>query len=549
MIKKILTVGGYTLLSRLTGFMRDIMLAAILGAGPTADAFFVAFRLPNHFRAIFAEGAFNAAFIPAYARVRTQEGKRAADQFGDRIFTLLFASQVVLLALALLFTPQVIALLAPGFSREPHQFALAVSLTRITFPYLLLITLVTLWSGILNALHRFAAAAAAPILLNLTMMATLACAAFFPGAGYAAAWGVLISGVLQAALVGGDTFYAGVMTFFRALRLDSDVRRFFKALIPATVGSAGTQLALFADTIIASFLSAGAISALYYADRIDQLPIGVIGIAVGTVLVPEMTHRLAAGDEAGARSAQNRAIEFALLLAIPCVVGFLVAPGLIMRALFMRGAFNAADAHAAAMTLMAYTIGLIPFVLIRSVVAPFYARGDTATPVKAALIGTAINIVFKIMLMVPLAQVGLALATSIGAWINFILVLFFAHRARVIAADGELKASLVKLAAAGAALTLALLIADPLVTRLLSSWSRFRNESELALLALLGGLVYGGLVLVLFGRRWVSLMKRSAGDCRIRADFIRRADRGSRSGAGSGPGPIVMQREQETPCV
>jgi len=241
MIKKILTVGGYTLLSRLTGFMRDIMLAAILGAGPTADAFFVAFRLPNHFRAIFAEGAFNAAFIPAYARVRTQEGKRAADQFGDRIFTLLFASQVVLLALALLFTPQVIELLAPGFSREPHQFALAVSLTRITFPYLLLITLVTLWSGILNALHRFATAAAAPILLNLTMMATLACAAFFPGAGYAAAWGVLISGVLQAALVGGDTFYAGVMTFFRTLRLDSDVRRFFKALIPATVGSAGTQ--------------------------------------------------------------------------------------------------------------------------------------------------------------------------------------------------------------------------------------------------------------------------------------------------------------------
>ncbi len=510
MLKKILTVGGYTLLSRLTGFMRDIMLAAILGAGPTADAFFVAFRLPNHFRAIFAEGAFNAAFIPAYARIRTQEGERAAAEFGDRIFTLLFASQVVLLALALLFTPQVIELLAPGFSREPHQFALAVSLTRITFPYLLLITLVTLWGGILNALHRFATAAAAPILLNLTMMATLACAAFFPGAGYAAAWGVLISGVLQAALVGGDTFCAGVMTFFRALRLDSDVRRFFSALIPATVGSAGTQLALFADTIIASFLSAGAISALYYADRIDQLPIGVIGIAVGTVLVPEMTHRLAAGDDAGARSAQNRAIEFALLLAIPCVVGFLVVPELIMRALFMRGAFTAADAHAAAMTLMAYTIGLVPFVLIRSVVAPFYARGDTATPVKAALIGTAINIAFKVVLMTSLAQVGLALATSIGAWINFILVLIFAHRARVIAADAALKSSLVKLAAAGAALALVLLIADPLVTRLLSSWSRFRNESELALLALLGGVVYGGLVLALFGRRWVLLMKRSA---------------------------------------
>jgi putative peptidoglycan lipid II flippase len=510
MIEKILTVGGYTLVSRLTGFIRDIMLAAIIGAGPVADAFFVAFRLPNHFRAIFAEGAFNAAFVPAYARIRTQGGAAAASRFGDRIFTLLLASQIVLLALALIFTPQVIDLLAPGFSREPQQFALAVSLTRITFPYLLLITLVTLWSGILNALHRFAAAAAAPILLNVAMMATLAMAWWFPSAGHAAAWGVLISGVLQVALVGGATFYAGVMTSFRALRWDDDVRRFFKALLPATIGSAGTQLALFADTIIASFLSAGAISALYYADRIDQLPIGVIGIAVGTVLVPEMTHRLAAGDHAGARSAQNRAIEFALLLAVPCVVAFLVVPGLIMRALFMRGAFTAGDAHAAAMTLMAYTIGLVPFVLIRSVVAPFLARGDTATPVKAALIGTAVNVAFKVALMFPLAQVGLALATSIGAWINFILVLFFAVRAHVIVVDAELKASLIKLAGAGVALAAVLLIADPVVTALLSSWSRFRNESELLLLALIGGLVYGGLALVLFGRRWLSLMRRSA---------------------------------------
>ena len=508
MLNKILTVGGYTLLSRLTGFLRDIMLAAILGAGPAADAFFVAFRLPNHFRAIFAEGAFNAAFIPAYARVRTQEGPEAARAFSDRIFTLLVETQVVLLIVALLFTPQVIELLAPGFSREPRQFALAVSLSRITFPYLLLITLVTLWGGMLNALHRFAVAAAAPILLNVAMMATLALAFYFPGPGYAAAWGVLISGVLQAILVGGDTVKCGVMTWFRALRFNEDVRRFFKALLPATVGSAGTQLALFADTIIASFLSTGAISALYYADRIDQLPIGVIGIAVGTVLLPEMTRRLASGDDAGARSAQNRAIEFALLLGIPCVVAFLIMPEIIMRGLFMRGRFTAADAHVAATTLMAYTIGLVPFVLIRSVVAPFLARGDTATPVKAALTGTAVNIVLKIMLMGPLAQVGLALATSIGAWINFLLVLWLAGRAGFIAADRDLKASLGRLAAAGIAMAVLLAVAVPLVTRLLSSLSRFRNESELLTLTLVGGAVYGVLVLVLFGRRWAALLRR-----------------------------------------
>jgi len=406
------------------------------------------------------------------------------------------------------FTPQVIEVLAPGFSREPQQFALAVSLTRITFPYLLLITLVTLWSGILNALHRFAAASAAPILLNLAMMATLALAFYFPGAGYAAAWGVLISGVLQALLVGGDTAKSGVMTSFRALRLDDDVRRFFKALLPATIGSAGTQLALFADTIIASFLSAGAISALYYADRIDQLPIGVIGIAVGTVLLPEMTRRLATGDEAGARSAQNRAIEFALLLGVPCIVAFLVVPDLIMRGLFVRGKFTAGDAHAAALTLMAYTIGLIPFVLIRSVVAPFLARGDTATPVKAALTGTAVNIVFKVVLMGPLAQVGLALATSIGAWINFVLVLWLAARAGFIAVDAELKASLGKLALAGLALAVVLFAAAPMLNALLSALPRFRNETQLLAVALLGAIVYGALVLFLFGRRWLLLLRR-----------------------------------------
>jgi putative peptidoglycan lipid II flippase len=508
MIERILTVGGFTLLSRLTGFARDIMLAAFLGAGPVADAFFVAFRLPNHFRAIFAEGAFNAAFIPAYARIRTQGGADAAKLFGDRIFTLLLATQIVLLALALVFTPQAIELLAPGFSHDPQQFALAVNLTRITFPYLLLITLVTLWSGILNALHRFAAAAAAPILLNFSMMATLAFAAFFGGAAYAAAWGVLISGLLQALLVGGDTLRAGFMTSFHALRWDDDVRRFFKALVPATIGSAGTQLALFADTIIASFLSAGALSALYYADRIDQLPIGVIGIAVGTVLVPEMTQRIAAGDESGARSAQNRAIEFALLLAIPCVIAFLIVPDVIMRGLFERGRFTAGDAHVAALTLMAYTVGLVPFVLIRSVVAPFLARGDTLTPMKAALAGTAVNILCKVALMGSLAQVGLALATSIGAWVNFVLVLAFAARAGLIASDATLKSSLAKLAVAAFAFALLLYVGAPFVAALFSSLSRFRAEAELIALALLGSFFYGALVLALFGRRWLSMLRR-----------------------------------------
>src|SRR4030081_652761 len=332
MLGRILTVGGYTLFSRLTGFARDIMLAAILGAGPVADAFFVALRLPNHFRAIFAEGAFNAAFVPAYAHVHGERGEASAKLFADRIFTLLFVSQLVLLIIAWLFMPQAMSILAPGFTEDAEQRRLAIELTRITFPYLLLITLVTLYGGMLNVMHRFASAAAAPIFLNISMMATLALAAFFPTAGHAAAWGVLISGFLQYFLLAGDLALHCGLPRFAPLKLDDDVRSFFRALGPATLGSMGTQVALFADTIIATFLPAGALSALYYADRLNQLPIGVIGIAVGTVLLPEMSRRLAAGDEAGSRHAQSRAIELALLLSIPCVAAFLIVPDLIMRA-------------------------------------------------------------------------------------------------------------------------------------------------------------------------------------------------------------------------
>src|SRR6202140_500969 len=245
MIERILRVGGLTLLSRVTGFVRDIILTAVLGARPVADAFFVALRLPNHFRAIFAECAFNAAFVPAYARIREQGGAERAGLFADRVFTLLLARQIVLLAVALFFTPAVIDVLAPGFAHDPQRYALAVDLTRITFPYLLLVTLVTLYAGILNALQRFAAAAAAPILLNLSLVVALALAAFFPTAGHAAAWGVLVAGILEFLLVAGDAARSGAWAALRWPQLDADVRKFFRALGPATVGSAGVQLALF----------------------------------------------------------------------------------------------------------------------------------------------------------------------------------------------------------------------------------------------------------------------------------------------------------------
>jgi putative peptidoglycan lipid II flippase len=507
MLGRIFTVGGYTLLSRLTGFARDIMLAAILGAGPVADAFFVAFRLPNHFRAIFAEGAFNAAFVPAYAHVHGGKGEEAAKLFSDRIFTLLFFSQVILLIVAWVFMPQAMSLLAPGFSHDAGQRDLAIDLTRITFPYLLLITLVTLYGGMLNVMHRFASAAAASIFLNLAMMMTLAVAAFFPTAGHAAAWGVLISGFLQYFLLAGDLARHGGLPRFAPLRLDEDIRAFFGALGPATLGSMGTQVAMFADTIIATFLPAGALSALYYADRLNQLPIGVIGIAIGTVLLPEMSRRITAGDQAGAMDQQRRAFDFTLLFAVPFVAAFLAVPDAITRALFARGAFTRGDAAAAGATLAAYAVGLIPFVLIRSAVATFYARKDTATPVKASLTGIAVNVALKLLLMGSFAQIGLALATAIGAWVNLLLVLAFAVRAGFLELNRPLGQSLLKFAISGAILAGALWLAarysEPHVATL-----RFHNEITLLLLIGVTVVLYAALILGLFGPRWLrSLVK------------------------------------------
>ena len=285
---------------------------------------------------------------------------------------------------------------------------------------------------------------------------------------------------------------------------------FLKRFWPATIGSAGTQIALFADTIIASFLATGALSALYYADRLNQLPIGVIGIAAGTVLLPEMARRITAGDEAGASHSQNRAIELTLLLSVPCLVAFVIVPDLIMLAMFGRGAFTAVDAHAAALTLMAYAIGLLPFVLMRSITAAFLSRGDTATPVKALFAGVAVNVALKILLMDTYAQVGLALGTSAGAWVNVGLLLWFSSRRNFLNIDARLRRSSVKFAVAGAILGAALLVLGRPLQALSAGWP-LRNELTLLALAVIGAIIYGIAIGLLFRNEWRDLMRRSTG--------------------------------------
>jgi putative peptidoglycan lipid II flippase len=495
MFKKILSVGGWTLLSRLTGFVRDVVIAAVMGVGPIADAFFIAFRIPNHFRAIFGEGAFNNAFLPTYAQVLEAEGEKSAQSFASRITTLMLIVQIALLIVAFLAMPSIVRLLAPGFADDPAKFDLAVSLTRITFPYLLLITVVTIYSAILNAHDRFWAAAAAPVLLNVAMIAALAVAFLFPNAGYAAAWGVTVAGCLELFLVWLSARRLNVSPGLEKPRGDAAMKRFFKALGPAVIGSAGVQLAIFADTIIASFLPTGAVSSLYYADRLYQLPLGVIGIAAGTVLLPEMSRRIAAGDEASAYAAQNRTIGLTLALAAPFFVAFLVMPDLIMAALFQRGAFDSQAAQRAGAVLAAYGLGLPAAVLIRSAVSSFYARSDTTTPLIASLTAVGVNIVVKIMLMGTYGVVGLALGTAIGVWVNLILLFVLAYRRGWTAPNRALGKTGLVVAVASLLLAAFAWFAPAPVASWTAYLPMWRNEIMLGILGAVGAMIYGVVLL------------------------------------------------------
>ena len=512
MFRKIASVGSWTMVSRITGFVRDIVMAAIMGVGPIADAFVIALRLPNHFRTIFGEGAFNAAFIPTYAQTREKSGVEAGRLFADRIWTLTLVIQIALLALALAAMPWLVGLLAPGVVSDPERYDLTITLTRITFPYLLFVTLVTLLSALLNAHDRFAAAAAAPILLNLSLIAGLSLAFLFPTAGHAAAWGVAVAGVLELLLVWADARRNGLAPKLAIPRFDKAMVHFFKTFGPAVIGSAGVQIAMFADTIIASLMPVGAVSALYYADRLYQLPVGVIGIAAGTVLLPEMSRRIAEGDEAGAHRSQNRAASIILAIALPCMVAFVLIPDLIMLALFGRGAFTAQDAALAGSILAAYAIALPAVVLIRSALASFYARSDTVTPLKISLAAVAVNIAFKLVLTGPFGVVGLALATAIGAWVNLGLLLIVARRRGWSAPDAYLGKVLA--AALAGCVLLAAFVAfarTPLADIVTALPGAMLAEAQLAILAIGGGLLYGITVLAILHGLGIRLRRPRAG--------------------------------------
>ena len=435
MLKRLASVGGFTLLSRITGFARDTLLAWTLGGGVLLDAFTVAFLFPNYFRAIFGEGTLNPAFLPRYAALHAKGEHKKAAAFADAVFSWQLAAQVILLVLATVFMPWLVRFLAPGYANNPREFALTVQLARITFPYLILTLVAVQLSAMLNSIEKFWAAAAWSNFQNLAMIGTLILWRWFPNAAYAAAWGVLIGGILQLIFILWAGAREGLWLKITWPRWTPEIREFFIAFGAVTFGAASVVVAPFIDNIIASLLPVGSRGALYLADRINQFPLGVLGIAVGTVLLPEMSARLAKGDQAGSASAQNRSAATSLLLTLPFAAVFLTIPGTIMRAVFAHGAFDAAAASLAASALAAYGFGLPAMAMVRIVASTFYARHDTMTPVRATLIAMISNIVLKVLFVwgFHLGVAGIALGTALGAWIN-VAILTWLGKSRALLA-------------------------------------------------------------------------------------------------------------------
>lgn len=418
--RAIFTLGSWTMASRVLGFCRDVLIAGVIGAGMIADVFFVAFKFPNFFRRLFAEGAFNAAFVPLFSERLTKDGRFSAKLFAEEVASVLVSILAAFTLLALLLMPWLMLLIAPGFSEQPVKFQLAVELTRLTFPYLLFMALLSLLGGMLNALERFAATAAAPILLNIILISVLLLvrAEILPAPGYALAWGVCLAGAGQFIWLAIACHRAGLMIRLPWPRLTPGVKRLLLLMVPGIIGAGVVQINLVVDIILATLLAEGSVSWLYYADRINQLPLGVVGIAVGVALLPMLSRQLNAGETEAAMNTQNRAIEFSLILCIPAAAALAVLAEPIATVLFQRGQFSPSDTKATAQALAAFAFGLPAFVLIKAIVPGFFARQDTTTPVKIAVAAMAVNIGLAVMLMQVLAHAGIALATALSAWIN-----------------------------------------------------------------------------------------------------------------------------------
>jgi putative peptidoglycan lipid II flippase len=458
LVRATATIGGLTLVSRVLGFVRDLLMARFMGAGFASDAFLVAFRLPNLFRALFAEGAFSAVFVPMFSRKIGEAGGDTAParEFAEQVLAVLAPVLLAFTALALIAAGPVVWAMTGGFQDgTPEKLRLTTEFTRLTFPYLLLISLASLFGGVLNSLGRFWVNAATPVLLNMCLIAGLT---VFRGhgdietaRGQAAA--VTIAGILQFAWVAWASAQAGQPLRLRAPKLTPQVRALMRVIAPAALGAGASQVNVLISTLLAArFLPQGSVSFLYYADRLNQLPLGLVGVGVGTAILPTLSRALGAGDTAAAERTQNRALELVLLLTFPAAVALVVSALPLIRGLLQHGAFTGNDSLQTARALTAFSLGLPAYVLIKVLTPGLYARSDTRTPVRIAVLSVAVNFVGNITTVWSLAHVGLALSTAVAAWVNAGLLYATLHRRGHLTLDLRLRRSAVRLFAAAVAM-------------------------------------------------------------------------------------------------
>jgi putative peptidoglycan lipid II flippase len=440
LLKSIATISGFTMISRVTGFIRDILIANFLGASIFADAFFVALKFPNLFRRFFAEGAFNAAFVPLYSGTLEEEGQKQADKFSCEAFSILFYVLLGVVIFMEITMPYMIYLLAPGFAETEGKLELACYLSRITFPFLGFISIVSMQSGILNSHGKFAAPASTPVILNLTMIISVfAFTPFLPSTAHALSFGVAIAGFFQFLWLLYHLKKINCSTKLLWIKkISKKTKLLLKRIVPGIMGAGIYQLNLAIDTILVSMVAEGAVSWLYYANRLNQLPLGVIGAAVGTALLPVLSKQIKSDNIDEANQTQNKAIEFSMLITIPATIGLIILAVPIVSILFEHGAFTSTETKATSAALIAFSFGLPAYVLAKVLAPNFFARGDTKTPVKIASICLITNIVLCLILMKPFGHIGIASATSISAWISTFMYAFILKKNGFISVDKSL---------------------------------------------------------------------------------------------------------------
>lgn len=520
-------IGGLTLVSRVLGFARDLFLAAALGAGPVADAFYAALRFPNLFRRLFAEGAFSQAFVPVYSKTLAEQGEQAADRLASEALSVLVLATSVLSGIAILAMPWINRVMFAGYVDDPEIFNLATTLTQLTMPYLIGISVATLFSGALNARGRFFAAAAAPTLFNLCLLV----AVFFVNdnpveASYAAAIAVTVSGFLQAVWVAWGARRAGASARPTAPKLTPNVMRLLALAAPAAIAGGALQINVMISQILASFEN-GAISLLNYADRLYQMPLGLIGVAVGVAMLPRLSRLVAAEDHAGARNALDEAVNLSMAFTLPAAAAMMAFPAYLLEGLFARGAFTAEDARNCAMALFHYGWGVPAFVLAKIYAPGFFAREDTKAPMRFALISMVINTALGAALFFGLRAMGvpgfpgLAIATSVAAWINVLMMIAALGKRGAYAPSGKAMSRLIRIALVSAGLGLILFLGEQ--NRAALEAMLGAKEIVVALLILGGGIGY---FIFLFVSRAVTLGE-------VRAAFKR--EKGAPGGGGGLP--------------